>query len=271
MDALRTLLIDCAVLFIVGVVVALLGPFGSFAAPLGVRMVYWLGLAYAGFFLYMPVMLVSARLAPRLDLPELPLWLAGCAFASIPMAVLVWTLGFLWGTPRWPTSDQALLHYVNVLVMGTGVSLIFYFLRGRNRAEAPVAPDRPTQPVAAPPPEAEPAAIAPPAPEPEPDPRFLDRLPPHLGRTLFALEMEDHYVRAHTAVGSTLLLMRLRDAEPELHPIDGAQVHRSWWVARDAVAGVRRDGRNLRLVLANGLEAPVARARVDQLRAEGWF
>ena len=83
--------------------------------------------------------------------------------------------------------------------------------------------------------------------------------------------MEDHYVRAHTVLGSELILLRMRDAVGELEGIDGAQVHRSWWVARDAVEDVKRDGRNLRLVLPGGLEAPVSRARVVELKEAGWF
>ena len=37
----------------------------------------------------------------------------------------------------------------------------------------------------------------------QPGGRFLDRLPPRLGRDLLCLQMEDHYVRAHTARGPT--------------------------------------------------------------------
>nr|QQZ51292.1 LytTR family transcriptional regulator DNA-binding domain-containing protein [Phenylobacterium glaciei] len=70
--------------------------------------------------------------------------------------------------------------------------------------------------------------------------------------------MEDHYVRVHTAVRSELILMRLSDAVARTGR-EGLQVHRSWWVARDAVTEVIRDGRNLRLKLLNGLEVPVAR------------
>ena len=102
-------------------------------------------------------------------------------------------------------------------------------------------------------------------------PRFFDRLPPHLGRELLALEMEDHYVRAHTTAGSALVLMRMRDAVAELDGVEGLQVHRSWWVARAAVEREVQDGRNLRLRLRNGLEAPVARNSVPTLRAAGWL
>lgn len=84
--------------------------------------------------------------------------------------------------------------------------------------------------------------------------------------------MEDHYVRAHGPDGqSVLILMRMADAERELAGTDGARVHRSWWVMRGAVAGQRRVGRNLVLQLPDKLEAPVARDRVADLRARGWF
>jgi DNA-binding LytR/AlgR family response regulator len=42
-------------------------------------------------------------------------------------------------------------------------------------------------------------------------------------------------------------------------------------VARGAVEDVRREGRNVRLVLARGIEAPVARAQVSELRSAGWI
>jgi DNA-binding LytR/AlgR family response regulator len=100
---------------------------------------------------------------------------------------------------------------------------------------------------------------------------LLDALPPELGSDVIALEMEDHYVRVHTALGSEMVLMRLRDAMAHVAEIEGRQVHRSWWVARGAVEDVRREGRNVRLVLARGIEAPVARAQVSELRSAGWI
>jgi len=78
-------------------------------------------------------------------------------------------------------------------------------------------------------------------------------------------------VTAHTMAGSSLILMRMRDAISELSGIEGTQVHRSWWVARAAVRDVTRDGRNIRLVLARGLVAPVARSRIDALQDAGWL
>ena len=69
---------------------------------------------------------------------------------------------------------------------------------------------------------------------------------------------------AETYTGKNGLSLRLDG-------IDGAQVHRSWWVARDAVEGVEREGRSVRLVLPRGIAAPVARSRMAELTKAGWF
>lgn len=102
--------------------------------------------------------------------------------------------------------------------------------------------------------------------------RFLDRLPAKLkGGALYAVSSEDHYLRLHTSKGSDLILMRLSDAIAELEGVEGAQTHRSWWVARDAVEDVRRDGDKVILRLNGGIEAPVSRPNVRALREAGWF
>jgi hypothetical protein len=105
-----------------------------------------------------------------------------------------------------------------------------------------------------------------------PPPKFLGRLPARLrGADLYAVEAEDHYLRLHTSLGQDLILMRLADAIVELEGLEGAQTHRSWWVARDAVtAAERMDGRAV-LTLMDGAEAPVSRGFAKTLREAGWF
>jgi DNA-binding LytR/AlgR family response regulator len=96
-------------------------------------------------------------------------------------------------------------------------------------------------------------------------------LPGRLGKDLLCLQMEDHYVRAFTAIGSELILMRMADAARELENYDGLVVHRSFWVARNAVAGWTRDGKNLTLRLSNNKNIPVARDRQPRVKAAGWL
>ena len=88
---------------------------------------------------------------------------------------------------------------------------------------------------------------------------------------IFALSAEDHYLRIHTSAGETLILMRLYDAIRELDGIEGSQVHRSWWVAKDAVADVARGDGKVDLVLKSGLRTPVSRRYQKALKADGWL
>jgi len=88
---------------------------------------------------------------------------------------------------------------------------------------------------------------------------------------ILALSAEDHYLRVYTAAGETLILMRLYDAIAELDGIEGSQIHRSWWVAKDAVRDVVRGDGKVDLVLASGLRAPVSRRYQKALKTDGWL
>ena len=90
--------------------------------------------------------------------------------------------------------------------------------------------------------------------------RFLSRLPDHLGADLLYLQMEDHYLRATTASGTGLILIRFRDALNELSDYEGMQVHRSWWVARNAVTRLNKQGRKIELLMKDGSIIPVSAA-----------
>jgi DNA-binding LytR/AlgR family response regulator len=99
---------------------------------------------------------------------------------------------------------------------------------------------------------------------------LLTNLGLDLGR-VNALKGEDHYVRVFAAGGEHLILMRLRDAIAAVNDNEGVQVHRSWWVARPAVASVRRVGRTAELTLIDGTVVPVARDMMPRLRELRWL
>lgn len=100
---------------------------------------------------------------------------------------------------------------------------------------------------------------------------LFQRLPIELGHHLVCIEAQDRGVRVHTLSGSAWLPVRLRQAIYELSGVEGLQVHRSWWVARGEVRQVRTDEGGVRLELANGMLAPVAPARLRDLRRDGWL
>lgn len=100
---------------------------------------------------------------------------------------------------------------------------------------------------------------------------FLSRLPVSLGTNIRAMQSEDHYLRVHTERGDTLILFNLSDAIKEMQflGIEGTQVHRSFWVANDAVTGSIVDGRKLVLSTDCGTDVPVSQTFKESVRQAG--
>jgi len=242
--------ISLAAVTAVGAALALLGPFGTFLnGGLGVRLTYWIGLLWISMLFYLPGLWAGLRLSARFDLP---LWFgvaAAIVVASLPMAGvsrfaarLVWT--------RFVAGMSPLDWYGETLIVALPLCFAYVAVKGLLRPQRPQSPSDDEGPGSL---------------------RFLNRLPQRLGRDLLCLQMEDHYVRAHTVAGSDLILIPLHQAVAELEGLDGLQVHRSWWVARRAVVDVERDGRAVRLKLRNGVIAPVSRRAVAALKAAAWI
>jgi hypothetical protein len=228
----------------IGVLLGLLGPFGSFLnGGLWGRLVYWTGMAWLGFALCGGgVWLIVSRLrAP------LAIWAALVTLIvvmSIPLGAVSWFAAHaLWpplnGLPRLTPA----VWYVESLIVTAPQVMLFAVLALRRR-------------------DAGRSALL-----SAPSPGLLGVA----AVQVLCLQMEDHYVRVHAAGASRLVLATLAQAIASLGRTPGLHVHRSWWVADAAVAGALRDGRNLRLVLTNGLKVPVARAKVAAARERGWL
>lgn len=261
---LRRLAIEIFIIAAIGAVLGLLGPFGTYAMPTALRFVYWLGFILVGYAIYRPVQTVAIWLANETAIPIWGALLLAAGLASLPLTAVI---GFAISGMRLDSSyfeSDFVMLYLQVLGLGIGIQIAMWLLFGPRDSDRPSAA---AEPFTAPTP-LDIAAI--PLPE-QPSAPFFDRLPPQLGRNLVCLEMQDHYVCAHTLSGSEMILMRLRDAIGELDGIQGMQVHRSWWVARDQVRAIRREGRAIKIELANGLLAPVARNRKEALKRDGWL
>lgn len=96
-------------------------------------------------------------------------------------------------------------------------------------------------------------------------PRLLQRLDSSVRGPLVSISVRNHYVDVRTAAGQASVLMRLSDAIAETEGVDGAQVHRSHWVAWDAVQAVDRRGGNVMLRMVNGEPIPVSRNYREKL------
>jgi len=97
-------------------------------------------------------------------------------------------------------------------------------------------------------------------------PALLDRLPLPQRAPLVSISVTDHYVEVSTEKGKTLVLMRLSDAIRETRPTRGLQIHRSHWVALEAVARTVRNGDKLLIELKDGRRLPVSRSFARDVR-----
>ena len=241
--------IDLSVAVAIGILLGLMGPFGSFFndGP-AVRVAYWVCSVAFGMVLFGTLTRLGAAGARRLGLPD---------WAALPPVILVGTV--LLGAPLrlfaiafWPGVIEAVpltAWLGQCLAISTPLVVGAYFLRARQGGQASARPVV-IPSVASTPSEAAPSADT---------------------SNVLYLRMEDHYVRIRTEQGSRLEMGPLARVTAMLTGIEGLQTHRSWWVARRAIAGVERDGRNLRLRLVDGETAPVSRASVAKLRAAGWL
>jgi len=228
-----------------GALLAILGPFGSYMNGGPIQLLsYWIGAMLLGLVLYgSAYRIVSARAAFGSRM-----WMGALAgatlLASIPEALVTRAVAF-W---LWPELMQ--LHLPLPVWFAQTVTIGMIAMAGvgftlRRSASASASRDDlaglpSTGPIVAP-----------------------------LGGDVLALQMEDHYVRVHRSTGSELILMPLGRAI-ETMQAEGLRTHRSWWVAAHAVKSVHGNARSMRLLLSNGVAAPVARSAVTHLKAAGW-
>lgn len=247
---------EAGVIAVIGALVAVFNPFGVSDLALGARLAYWIGGFLAAWIIIRLLAEVGAASAKLFGLERL--W--GYALA-IPLgtAVIAWALLWWHGGSALAFGEAFARAWPMTIIVGLGFFGLFYVIRSRGPREVDAEADE-----AGPDGEATGEAIG------ATGTQLHERLPGGFP-ALLALSVEDHYVRAHAAERSEMVLMTLADAARLMPDDAGARVHRSWWVARSAVTGNRRDGRDVKLTLANGLEVPVSRDRVKALREAGWL
>jgi DNA-binding LytR/AlgR family response regulator len=229
----------------VGLLLGFLGPFGSYPAyPTATRYAFWLGLTAAG----VVAAVAADAMLPVSRLRAGAIRIGAVALVSaLPMTfVVAWTMALVqpgrFFTPQQLPALFAAVAAVQLLVVYATTTISPTVDDAEAPGHAPALP--------------EPGAEAIPAAFPS---ALLSRLPPGIGSDIIALETEDHYLRVHAPGGSALILMRMADAVALLDPRLGAQVHRRWWVAEAAVAGVRTEGQKLSLCLTDQTLVPVGR------------
>lgn len=228
-------------------VLGLSGPFDTFNDfDTAGRLAYWLTVVVATYVVGQAVALFAlATLASRVVLVPVRVGLAAL-FCSVPVTLIV--LGVNLVAYGHPSGMAPLTLWLYCTAIALAVVTVIT-VAGRSSGSSDLT-----------------AATAPAVVEPPP---LLERLPhPQRGRIL-ALSVKDHYVEVLTDRGKGLVLMRLSDAIKETGTVVGLQIHRSHWVALDAVKRVVRTGGKVTVELLNGEKLPVSRGFLPAARAAG--
>ncbi|TCM84398.1 LytTR family DNA-binding domain-containing protein [Rhodovulum steppense] len=222
---------------------ALGGPFGTYAASLSQRLALWPLLAGAGL-----AGGAALRVVLRHRLPGLGAWQRALVKAGVLTAVLaVPVFRMAEGLGPEVIERDALKGVAEAALGVFGLSL------GLSALHIALARRR----------EAREAATA------GADCPLLRRLPAERRGAVIRLSSSDHYVQVVTERGTTQILIRFADAIAELRAVEGLRVHRSHWVALDAVTGTRRAEGRLFLTLSDGTELPVSRRHRAEVEALG--
>lgn len=235
------------------VVLAVSGPFGTFQSfNVGQRFAYWAVMVVAGYLVGHAAARFFLELLREQIVQKWPRVIVAGLLASLPVTIVVLLVNGV--AYQHVDVGESLMIWLYVTIITLAVVAMFVTLGDLMRAEPEAAPGA--------------AAVLAPA-LPPPPPPILSRVPlPQRGR-LLALVVEDHYVDIVTDKGKTLVLMRLADAMREVAGVPGLQIHRSHWVARDAVVKAHRADGKLSLELSNGLRLPVSRGFMPAVREAG--
>lgn len=225
-----------------------LGPFGSEHGPVGLVYAYWLICIVGGGVIGVAADELAAPRMPRLWLRTL---LVSVAMTPVVTFLVLLTQHLMLdGRFNWAGYRWLLWQVFPILLAVMAVrALVWRRLPARIETRTIVA-----------------------APLPEAEAAFRRRLSAKRRTArLIAVEAHDHYLKVHTDAGEELITLRFADALDDLALAHGWRVHRSWWVAADAVEAVRwrKGAGEIRLV--GGLTAPVSRSCAPVLREAGWF
>lgn len=240
----KRLSLDLLLLASVALVMTQLGPYGTGETPQPLRTAYWVmavfGSGLAGIYTGQAIAGRVRRLWPRVAIVSL--------LITPPVTLYIYALNaWMLDLPRrWWLLPQLAWQVLVVMVVLMAVRGLLWRRVVETRT-----------------------IVMPPLPEAER--AFRMRLSAkRRTATLIALQAEDHYVRVHTDSGSELVPMRFAEAMEELSQAYGYRLHRSWWVAAEAIEHVRwtRGGGEARLV--GGIVAPVSRTHAGALKAAGW-
>ena len=231
---------------VVIVVLTLVGPFYTLTSlNFSARLVYWTLIACLNYLAGFCFSLYFGHLLFSAGLSEIASRLVSGFISGIPITFIVWNVNvYFYGFDMSKSIGFFnLLLYCCIIAMAIGI--LFYMFSLETRDNQSYADQPAVNKIS---------------------PAFMRRLPAHLGKNILSLEAQDHYVNVTTDNGSALVLIRLADAIAELEGLEGLRIHRSHWVATNAISKTKRENGKLLVELSNGTALPVSRTYTKNLK-----
>ena len=233
----------------IGLIIGYLGPFSSYEMPLINRLSYWVILIGAGHFIYSQINdLCHWYFNSKINNSVIQ-FLLPSFFGAVVFSFFVEYISHLFFSLELALFKNFIFFFPKVFILGLVLNLIGLLLDRYQETHKQTLIN-------------------------QQDPllnNFFNRLPKNLGKELICFSMEDHYLHVHTEKGSHMILLRMKDALVELKNYNGLQVHRSWWVATDAVIDIKREARKATLIMKNNMNVPVSQKYLAIIKQADFF
>ena len=229
---------------LVGVIVVVSGPFGTYEAfSLVGRAIYWTPLIALALVVSGISCLIAQYWFPKRVHIEHAVLAAGLFFLIYtPIMLIVTGLGVFGRLPE-PVSGSHVLAAVAAFAIVLGIWSMVFGTAHLQQAGQPVV-----------------------------RPRLYTRLPETGAQWITRITVQDHYVDVRLSDGDAhRLLMRFKDAVREMDDADGFCVHRSHWVAREAVQSAIKDGQKEFVILTTGDRIPVSKTYRENVVLAGFL
>jgi hypothetical protein len=231
--------------FVASAILVVAGPFGTFEnMTIPERLLFWPILLALSLIISYFVRASVTTVAPKqnqFSRDGIVIVLFSALFAPMPSLVSSLTAG---GSPE-PilTFFEA---FLMILIVASAVVIIRHVLRIERRPEEEATDERP---------------------------RFLRRLTGDvIPEQVLRLTVDDHYVEVYLSSGETQrVLIRFADAVNEMDGLEGMCVHRSHWVASQAIRAVEKCGGREFVVLSDDSRIPISRTYRPNLVEAGWI
>ena len=233
------------------VIFAFIGPFGTFD-DMGfvTRLLFWaIAILGCGTIFWLVIFLVS-QLSFLSNIAIYPRHLFIVFLMSFPGALLIYAINLFFRDIAFPPERWAWI-WLTVFVISMSITSLNYFSHfGKSLSKKEIHKE-------------EIAKI-----HIETDENislFFAKLPKDIGTELISLSAHDHYIEVVTKSDKEMLYMKFSKAMELLKNYPGKRIHRSHWVADNAVESIKKNGRNKSVKLVDGRILPISAKYKDAL------